>query len=121
MAPLYPHASEDHANGFREPLWTRVRYLRYRHFFPVKAWADSRKKGERDLHCTRLLESAARFDRIQLVTPSSPSCRPVSVKLSVEAFSFFQESLWAFMGCEPSSNLREVVELLEQELPAGAR
>lgn len=120
VAPVYGIANEEHLNGFRDPLWTRIRHLQHRHFFPLAAWHETRARTNVPGACS-LSEGVIRLDRLQFVTPAGPSCHGIPVRLGDEPWALLRESLGVYLGFAASTSLSEMANLLSEELPAAAR
>lgn len=107
VAPLYPHQTVDHPDGFPPVMRGRIETLMYSQFFPCA-------RNDRPL----IMESAARLDRLLPVVPQAPTWEPLPLKLVPEALSVLLALLRLRFGSSKEQEIDDLRELLRDTLPA---
>lgn len=106
VAPIYPHQSEDHPDGFPPVVRSRIEALMYSQFFPCS--------GNQEPF---VLGGAARLDRMLPVVPQMPTWQPLSLKISSEALAVLHAQIRLRAGSREEPELDTIREILKDAIP----
>jgi hypothetical protein len=106
IAPLYPHQTNEHPDGFLPVMRSRIEALMYSQFFPCA-------RNDRPL----VLESAARLDRLLPIVPQAPTWEPLPLALAPEALSVLLALLRLRFGSSKEQEIEDLRDLLRDAIP----